>query len=98
MALLVDLVGTAAGLCSIASFPPQIAKIIRERDASGVSLTMFAVTSSAFTLWTTYGILQSSWPIAVSNGVCLALSAAILALRVRYGAAEPDRARRRTSV
>ena len=77
--------GVGAGLCSIASFVPQIAKIWRERDASGLSLRTFAVTVTAFILWTAYGILQGSWPIAVSNALCLALAGVIVALRLRFG-------------
>jgi len=81
----INAVGVAAGLCSMASFVPQIIKILRTRDASGVSLRMFSVTTTAFMLWTTFGVLQSSWPIAVSNGVCLVLVLAIVGLRLRYG-------------
>lgn len=81
----INAVGVAAGLCSMASFVPQIIKILRTRDASGVSLRMFSVTTTAFVLWTTFGVLQGSWPIAVSNGVCLMLVLAIVALRLRFG-------------
>ena len=40
---------------------------------------MYMVTVTGFTLWITYGILNKSWPIWASNGVCLMLSGAILA-------------------
>jgi len=83
--LLVDVVGVAAGLCSMASFIPQIRKIWRARDASGVSLRMFAVTCTAFALWTIFGALQASWPIMLSNAVCLVLAGAIVLLRLRFG-------------
>lgn len=82
---LINTIGVAAGLCSMASFVPQIAKIWRERDASGVSLHMFAVTVTAFVLWTVFGVLQQSWPIALCNGVCLALATIIVVLRLRFG-------------
>ena len=88
--LLIDAVGVAAGLCSMASFIPQIMKIWRERDASAVSLRMFAVTCTAFALWTLFGALQGSWPIVVSNAVCLVLASAIVVLRVRYGSKTDD--------
>ncbi len=87
--VLINGVGVAAGLFSMSSFVPQILKIWRERDASGVSLRMFAVTVTAFTLWTIYGLLQGSWPIAGSNAVCLALAAAIVALRLKFGGDAP---------
>jgi MtN3 and saliva related transmembrane protein len=88
-AALADAVGTAAGLCSIASFPPQILKILRERDASAVSLRTYLITASGFTLWTVYGLLLKSWPVWLSNAVNLLLAAAILALRMRYGVRAP---------
>lgn len=82
--LLVNIVGTLAGICSMASFVPQIMKIWRDRDASGVSLRMFSVTVTAFVLWTVFGVLQSSWPIILSNGVCLVLATIIVALRLKF--------------
>lgn len=69
----------------MASFVPQIMKIVRERDASGVALRMYAVTIVGFVCWTTYGVLSGSWPVTVANAVCLALTATILALRLRFG-------------
>ncbi len=81
---LANLIGTLAALCSMASFVPQIIKIARERDASSVSLRMYVVTVTGFSLWITYGLLARSWPVAVSNGVCLVLSGVILALKWRY--------------
>jgi len=73
--------GTAAALCSMASFTPQILKIWRERDASSVSLGMWLLTVTGFVLWTGYGLALGSWPVAVSNLVCLALSAVVLGLK-----------------
>jgi MtN3 and saliva related transmembrane protein len=81
---LVNAVGTLAALCSMASFVPQIIKIWRERDAESVSLRMYAVTVTGFSLWIAYGVLSGSWPVAVSNAVCLALSATILVLKWRF--------------
>lgn len=85
MSLLVDAVGTAAGLCGIAGLVPQVVKLVRTKDASAISLKTYAVTTTAFVLWVTYGVLSHSWPVAVSNGVMLALVATILALKLRYG-------------
>ena len=82
--LIANIVGTAAGLCGIVGFTPQIAKIVREKDASSVSLKMYVVTTTGFVLWTVFGVLQRSWPITLANGVMLALAATILALKIRY--------------
>jgi MtN3 and saliva related transmembrane protein len=77
-------VGVGAALCSMGSFAPQIVKIWKERDASSVSLRMYLVTVSGFVLWTIYGVLIGSWPVATSNVVCLGMSGAVLALKWRF--------------
>lgn len=84
MPSIADVVGAGAALCSMTSFVPQIAKMVRERDAASVSLRMYAVTVTGFTLWTIYGFMIVSWPVAAANLVCLALSATILALKWRF--------------
>jgi len=82
--LVANAVGVAAALCSMTSFGPQIVKIWRERDASSVSLRMYVVTVTGFSLWIAYGVLIGSWPVAGSNVVCLVMSGAILALKWRF--------------
>ena len=82
--LMTNAVGTAAGICGMIGFTPQIAKIVKEKDASSVSLKMYVVTTTGFVLWTVYGVLLESWPVIVSNGVMLGLAATILALKIKY--------------
>jgi MtN3 and saliva related transmembrane protein len=84
MSDLANIVGTAAALCSMTSFAPQIVKIWRERDASSVSLRMYLVTVTGFVFWTAYGVLTASWPVTVSNTICLVMSGAVLALKWRF--------------
>jgi MtN3 and saliva related transmembrane protein len=79
-----NVVGTVAALCSMTSFAPQIIKIWRDRDAAEISLTMYLVTVAGFCLWTGYGILIGSWPVTVSNIICLLMSGAVLALKWRF--------------
>ena len=83
---LVNLVGATAALCSMSSFLPQVLKIVRERDAEQVSLRMYVVTVTGFSLWTAYGLMLASWPLVLSNLVSLGLSGTILLLTLRYGA------------
>lgn len=80
----INAVGTLAALCSIVSFVPQIIKIVRERDASSVSLRMYFVTVTGFALWITYGTLLESWPLIVANAANLLLAATILVLKYQY--------------
>ena len=83
--LVINIVGVGAGLCSMISFVPQIGKILKTKSAEGVSLKMFSVTVTAFVLWTAYGVLLGSWPIALSNLVCLCMALAIVGLRLKFG-------------
>ena len=82
--LITNAIGVGAALCSMASFLPQVVKIIRERDASAVSLRMYIVTVTGFALWTAYGVALKSWPLIASNAISLGLSALILGLKLRY--------------
>ncbi|WP_309091838.1 SemiSWEET transporter [Phenylobacterium sp.] len=86
---LANVVGTGAALCSMTSFAPQILKIWRERDASSVSLRMYAITVTGFALWIAYGVLIGSWPVTGANTVCLLMSATILFLKWRFSRREP---------
>ena len=88
-----NIVGTGAALCSMTSFAPQILKIRRERDASSVSLRMYIVTVTGFSLWIAYGVLIESWPVTGANTVCLIMSATILALKWRFSR-HPGKAQR----
>ncbi|HEY3800321.1 MAG TPA: SemiSWEET family transporter [Caulobacteraceae bacterium] len=82
--LIVETIGTGAALCSCASFVPQLVKLLREREAEALSLRMYALTVTAFVLWSSYGVMLKSWPLVLSNLTCLALSTAILLLTLRY--------------
>jgi MtN3 and saliva related transmembrane protein len=84
--VLINSLGTLAALCSMASFLPQVVKIWREKDASQVSLRMYAATVTGFALWIAYGALLKSWPLVGSNLVSLSLAMMVLVLKLRFGA------------
>jgi len=82
--LAANIVGTAAALCSITSFVPQIVKIWKSRDASAVSLRTYSLTVTSFALWVGYGVLTTAWPIIVANACALVMSAGVLAMKWRF--------------
>ena len=43
---------------------------------------MYAITVTGFAFWLVYGLLLGQWPLIVTNGICLALSAFILAMKL----------------
>jgi MtN3 and saliva related transmembrane protein len=80
--LLIAGIGAAAAICSMSSFVPQVVKIVREHNASGVSLRTYIVTVLGFALWSTYGFMLGQWPLIASNLVSLGLSGMILVLKL----------------
>lgn len=80
--LIITLVGGAASIASAVSFMPQAWHIIRNRDASGISLRAYSVTTIGFSLWLTYGILLGEWPLIVTNSICLLLSLFIVVVKL----------------
>jgi MtN3 and saliva related transmembrane protein len=89
--ILVEALGAGAAACSTSSFIPQLVKLIRERTAEAVSAPMFALTVTAFSLWSAYGLVLQSWPLLISNLISLGLSAAILLLTMRFRARDEAR-------
>jgi MtN3 and saliva related transmembrane protein len=82
--IVVEVIGAGAALCSTSSFVPQLIKLLKERTAEAVSAPMYIVTVTAFSLWIAYGLMLGSWPLVISNSLSLALSGAILLLKMRY--------------
>jgi MtN3 and saliva related transmembrane protein len=80
----VDLIGSAAAVCTTISFLPQLIKVWRLKSARDISLIMFLLFSTGVALWLSYGILIASWPVIVANGFTLIFAVAILILKLRY--------------
>jgi MtN3 and saliva related transmembrane protein len=76
------LLGTVAGLCTTASFVPQVVKAWRAGDTQAISLRMYWVSLAAFALWIVHG------PIVVFNAFNLFLGGLVLWLALRGRRAE----------
>lgn len=81
--MIVTVVGVAAALFSIASFVPQALKIWKTRETRALSKKMWIFNTTAFALWTTYGVILCQWPLIVTNAVCLVFAAFILVMKLR---------------
>jgi MtN3 and saliva related transmembrane protein len=84
MNALIDGIGLIAGLLTTTAFIPQVWKIYRTKSGKDVSARMFSLLSAGIVLWLIYGILVRSVPLILTNAVTLALSLAIIALKIRY--------------
>ena len=92
--IVANVVGTAAALCSITSFAPQVIKIARERDASAVSLRTYVLTCTCFVLWTIYGVMTQAWPITIANTLAGLMAASVLFMKWKFRDGEPQDADR----
>ena len=88
--LATTIVGSAAALCSIASFAPQMIKIWKERDASAVSLKTYSLTVTCFALWVVYGVMTQAWPVTIANSCALVMASGVLAMKWRFRNGDPE--------
>ena len=80
---LITVLGTFGSICSIGSFIPQAYKVAKTGETEALSLKMYILTVTGFSLWLAYGIVSAAWPIVVTNGTCLVLSSYILVMKLR---------------
>ncbi len=80
-----ELIGYLAATLTTFAFVPQAWQAWRTRDTSGISLPKYALFCTGVALWLVYGLLLGAWPIIVANAITLALSLAILVMKLRYG-------------
>ena len=82
--MFIDIVGYVAAALTTIAFVPQALTSWRTRDLSGVSLPMYSIFTAGVAMWLAYGVMLSSWPIIVANAITLALSGAVLVLKVKH--------------
>ena len=75
--------GLVAGFIGAFAFAPQAFKIIRDRDASGVSGLTYAMVITGALLWGAYGVLRGAPSIMLWNAVAAGLAPTVLILKVR---------------
>ena len=83
--VLIDVLGTAAAICTTLSFVPQVIQIWRSRSASSVSMPMYVIFTVGVLLWLSYGLLLMSWPIIGCNVVTLALAVSVIVMKFKFG-------------
>ena len=77
--------GYIAGFLTVASFVPQVLRAWRTKQTDALSKRTFALIITAGVAWVTYGVLKRDMPVIVTNVGMIALNAAILAAKLRYG-------------
>jgi MtN3 and saliva related transmembrane protein len=77
------IIGYLASACSVTSFVPQVAKVVKTDDTAAISARMYALTVTGFVLWSAFGLLRGEWPIILTNLICFCLSGFIFIKKLR---------------
>ena len=85
LSALVQVIGALAAVLTTLCWVPQAVKIVRERETRAISLPGTLLSAIGFLLWLVYGLALADAPLIASSAVTLAITAAILALKIRYG-------------
>jgi MtN3 and saliva related transmembrane protein len=82
---LVDAVGASGAVLTTVCWVPQAVKIIRDRDTRAISLPGTMLCVIGVLLWLIYGVAIVDGPLIGSSVITFAITAVILALKIRYG-------------
>jgi len=80
-----DLVGAAGAVLTTFCWLPQAVRIIRTRDTNAISLPATATLVTGVVCWLIYGVAIGDAPLIGANAISLALTLAILGLKLRHG-------------
>lgn len=82
IAVVLGAIGTIIGLVRAL---PQLLRLMRTRDAHGVSLDTAATSCVVSAAWATYGVLTEQWAVALASGLTGIVFALITLLALRLG-------------
>ncbi|MES2329762.1 MAG: SemiSWEET transporter [Bacteroidota bacterium] len=78
------LIGTTAGVLTSISLLPQLMKIIKEKKAQDISISMLLFLFIGLGLWIFYGVLKKDLPVIITNSFSLLFNMAIIFFSLRY--------------
>jgi uncharacterized protein with PQ loop repeat len=81
----VSLLGTTGTILGLVRAVPQLIRLIRAREAYGVSLDTAATSSIVSFGWATYGLLSHQWYVVFATGSSGLIFAIITFLAIQFG-------------
>ncbi|MCL5239241.1 MAG: SemiSWEET transporter [Candidatus Marsarchaeota archaeon] len=85
MADVASLLGYGAGILITVAYVPQVVRAYRSKSTKDLSKLWLVILVVGDLAWLAYGVALASLPLIASNGVLLVLTAALLAMKLRYG-------------
>ena len=78
-----EVIGLSAAFLTTSAFIPQVYKIYKEKNADGISLTMYIILFIGVILWFVYGLLIGSLSIIIANGLTALLQLSIIIFKLK---------------
>jgi len=78
-----EVIGLSAAFLTTSAFIPQVYKIYKEKNANGISLTMYIILFTGVILWFVYGVLIGSLSIIIAHGVTALLQLSIIIFKLK---------------
>ena len=78
-----EVIGLSAAFLTTSAFIPQVYKIYKEKNADGISLTMYIILFTGVILWFVYGVLIGSLSIIIANGVTALFQLSIIIFKLK---------------
>jgi len=73
-----------AAFLTTASFIPQAIQVIKTKDTSGISLTMYSMFVLGVFLWAIHGFIIQDTAVIVANIITFILASIVLAYKLKY--------------
>tara|TARA_B100000941_G_C28486472_1_gene545268 strand:- start:1284 stop:1541 length:258 start_codon:yes stop_codon:yes gene_type:complete len=78
-----EIIGLLAAFLTTSAFIPQVFKIYKDKNADGISLTMYIILFVGVILWLIYGVLIGSISIVIANGITALLQLSIIIFKLK---------------
>ena len=80
----IEIIGYAAGFLMACTMVPQIVKSIRTKSVGDISWLMLFIYLGSSLLWVIYGVLITSWPVAIADGFAFCVVATQIVVKGVY--------------
>ena len=80
----IELLGLAAAFLTTFGFVPQVIQMVKTKDTSSISLSMYVVLVTGVSLWLVYGILLQRPAIILANSVSMILQLWIIIIKLKH--------------
>jgi len=84
MTFWIEAIGFIAAALTTSAGLPQLAKIIKSKQAGDVSLGLAIIFTIGVVFWFAYGILIDAWPIIAANFFSIIIWVLILHYKIKY--------------